>query len=69
VKEIKHIELARGLGAPEGAKPAYYRITEIWFESAEQMFKVSTTPECKKVDDDVPNFATGGATVILSKID
>ena len=69
VKEIKHIELAKGLGAPEGAKPAYYRITELWFESAEQLFKVSATPEWKKVVDDVPNFATGGATVILSKIE
>jgi uncharacterized protein (TIGR02118 family) len=62
VKEIKHIELAKGLGAPEGAKPAYYRVTELWFESAEQLFKVSTTPEWQKVVDDVPNLATGGAT-------
>jgi uncharacterized protein (TIGR02118 family) len=65
VKEIKHIELAKGLGAPEGR----YRVTELWFESAEQLFKVSTTPEWKKVVDDVPNLATGGATVILSKIE
>jgi uncharacterized protein (TIGR02118 family) len=69
VKEIKHIELAKGLGAPEGVKPAYYRVTELWFESAEQLFKVSTTPEWKKVVDDVPNLATGGATVIFSKIE
>jgi hypothetical protein len=31
--------------------------------------QVAATPEWKKIVEDVPNFASGGATVLLSKIE
>ena len=30
---------------------------------------IAATPEWKKIVDDIPNFASGGATVLLSKIE
>lgn len=47
----------------------FYRITELWFDSAEQLQQIAATPEWKKIVEDVPNFASGGATVLISKIE
>lgn len=67
-KEIKHAEISMGLPGPDGKPPAFYRIAEIWFDSPEHMKQVTAMPEWKKIVDDVPNFASGGAVVMVSKI-
>jgi uncharacterized protein (TIGR02118 family) len=54
----------RGSGGP----PPFYRITELWFDSPEQLQQAAGTPLWKKIVEDVPNFASGGATILLSKI-
>jgi uncharacterized protein (TIGR02118 family) len=69
VKDIKRVELARGLPGPDGKPPSFYRITELWFDSPELFQQVTATPQWKAVIADVPNFASGGATVLVSKID
>ena len=69
IKGIKHIELAKGLPGPDGKPPAYYRVTELWFTSVKKMQAVTGTPAFKKVVDDVPNFATGGATIVVGQIE
>jgi uncharacterized protein (TIGR02118 family) len=66
---VKHTELAKGIPGPGGSSPPFYRITELYFDSAEQLQQIAATPEWKKIIDDVPNFASGGATVLLSKIE
>jgi len=54
---------------PGGDKPpAFYRIAELWFDSPEQMKAITSTAEWKKIADDVPNFASAGATIVVSKI-
>jgi uncharacterized protein (TIGR02118 family) len=68
VKEIKRIEVAKGLPGPGGSPPPFYRIFEAWFDSAEQFQQVTGTPQWKKIGEDVPNFASGGATVLISQI-
>jgi uncharacterized protein (TIGR02118 family) len=67
-KGIQKIELALGVPGP-GGPPPFYRITELWFESAEKMKEVTSTPSWKKIVDDVPNFATGGAIVLIAKVE
>jgi uncharacterized protein (TIGR02118 family) len=67
-KGIQKIELALGVPGPGGAPP-FYRITELWFESAEKMQEVTSTASWKKIVEDVPNFATGGATVLIAKVE
>jgi uncharacterized protein (TIGR02118 family) len=69
VKGVKRVELAKGLAQPDGKPPAFYRITELWFSSAKKMQAVTGTPAWKKIVDDVPNFASGGATVLVSQIE
>jgi uncharacterized protein (TIGR02118 family) len=68
VKDIR-VELAKPLPKPDGTPPAYYRITEIWFASLDDMKRITATPAWKKIGGDVPNFASGGVTVLVSRIE
>lgn len=68
VKEIKRVEISMGLPEPGGKPPAFYRIAELWFENLEQLQKAVATPVWKKIADDVPTFASGGVTIVTSKI-
>jgi uncharacterized protein (TIGR02118 family) len=69
VKGLRKVELAKPMPGPDGKAPAFYRITEIWFSSAAQMQKVAAKDDWKAIVADVPNFATGGATVLVSNIE
>jgi uncharacterized protein (TIGR02118 family) len=55
--------------AADGSPPAYYRMFEIWFDNQADMSAITATPEWKKVVADVSNFATGGITRVVSKLD
>jgi uncharacterized protein (TIGR02118 family) len=69
VKGVSRIELAKPLPGPGGKPPAFYRVTELWFENMPAMQEIMARPEWKKIVDDVPNFASGGATILVSEID
>ncbi len=69
IKGIERIELAKLLPGPNGEAPPYFRITELWFASPKALEAVAATPEWKAIIADVPNFATGGATVFLSTVE
>lgn len=55
------------VSTPDGSEPPYHRIAELWFDSAEQMEESLATPEGQAATGDIPNFATGGATVLVSE--
>jgi uncharacterized protein (TIGR02118 family) len=65
----KRMETSKCPPAADGSPAPYYRIFEIWFDSQEEMAAITSTPEWKKVVADVPNFATGGMTRVLSRLD
>ena len=62
-------EKARVVGAPDGGKPAFYRIFEFWFETEDAMQKTMGSPEGKAAVDDLQKFATGGVTVLVSAVE
>lgn len=62
-------ETSRCPPAADGSPAAFYRIFEIWFDSPAEMTAITTSQEWKKVRADVENFATGGVTRIVSKLD
>lgn len=65
----KRTETSKFPPAADGSPAPYYRIFEIWFDSQADMTAITSTPEWKKVVADVPNFATGGITRVVSKLD
>ncbi len=75
----KHLPLAQkipnfrrfevgSVGAVDEGEPPYYRIAELWFESAEQMGEALSSPEGEAATGDLQNFATGGATFFVSGV-
>ena len=68
IKGVRRIELSKVAQASGAPAPAFYRIAELYFSSKAQMDKVMATPEAKATVADLPNFATGGFTVLVSEI-
>jgi uncharacterized protein (TIGR02118 family) len=65
---ISRIELSKVVQAPGGPTPPFYRIAELYFTSKTQMDKVMSTPAAQTAVGDIPKFATGGFTVLVSEI-
>ena len=51
---------------PDGSPPPYYRVVELYFDSEEELQASRATPEGRAPGEDVPNYATGGATVLIA---
>lgn len=51
----------------DGGEVPYYRIAELWFQSAEQMSNALSSPEGVAATADLGNLATGGATFFVSE--
>jgi len=65
----KRTETSKCPPAADGSPAPYYRIFEIWFDSQADMTAITSTAEWKKVVADVPNYATGGITRVVSTLD
>jgi uncharacterized protein (TIGR02118 family) len=66
---LQRFEASRVVAAPDGDEPPYYRIAELWFESQEALQASMGSPEGQATAGDIPNFASGGATVLISVVD
>jgi uncharacterized protein (TIGR02118 family) len=62
-------EAAKVLGTPEGGKADFYRTAEIWWSSEEAMKQTLASSEGQATVADIPNFATGGVTVMVSAVE
>ena len=54
------------LPGPDGSPPPYFLTAELVWESAEVMQASLSSPDGAAATGDVPNFATGGATMVVS---
>ena len=68
ISGFTRLELSKVMPGPDGAKPAFYRMAEFWFESAAAMQACMASPEAKAAADDLKNFSTGGVTFFASEI-
>ena len=66
---VQRFEAGRVAGSPDGGDAPYYRIAELWFEDEPALQATMGSPEGQECVADIPNFATGGATVLVSAID
>ena len=46
----------------------YYRIFEFWFEDLDGLQASMGSPEGQAAVADIPNYATGGATTLVSEV-
>jgi uncharacterized protein (TIGR02118 family) len=66
---LKMFETSRVGGTPDGGDPPYYRVAELSFESPEALEVSLSSPEGQETVGDLPNFASGGATVLIAQVD
>lgn len=69
IPDLERFEAARVVATPDGGEPPYYRIVELYFESLERMQESLGSEGGEATVEDIPNFATGGATVFISELD
>jgi uncharacterized protein (TIGR02118 family) len=63
---LRRFETGKVLGTPDGAPAPYYFIAELSFDDAEALQTAMVTPEGQAAAGDVPNFASGGATMMIA---
>jgi len=68
VSGIAKAELTKFLPGPDGSKPDYYRMAEVYYDSPELMQSSLGSPEGKTLTDDLANFATGGVKMLVGEV-
>ncbi len=68
VKGVRRFEIAKVVGTADGSPSPYYRIADLYFDSAEQMQQSLGSQEGQAAAADIANFASGGATLLISEV-
>jgi|SRR4051795_2674786 len=66
---LRRFESAHGIATPDGSDVPYQRIAELSFDDMDALQASMGSEEGRAAVDDIPNFATGGATVFIARID
>jgi uncharacterized protein (TIGR02118 family) len=66
---LQRVETALILGTAQGELAPYYRIAELWFADIGQLQAAAASAEGQALAADVANFATGGITVLIARVD
>ena len=69
IKGVVRLELTKFIAGPDGGKPAFYRMAELYFNTQTEMEQSLGSPEGQAVIDDIQNFATGGVTVLIGSVE
>ena len=56
------------VSTPDGSEPPFHRIAELWFEDAATMEASLASEDGEAATGDLPNFASGGATFLISEV-
>ena len=57
------------LAGPDGSRPAFYRMADLYFADQDQMRVAMASPEGQATASDRANFATGGATLLVGMVE
>jgi len=60
--------LSKVVGTPDGSPTPFYRLADLYFDDLEHLQSVMGSPEGQATVADLPNFATGGVTVVISEV-
>lgn len=66
---VRGAESGKVTGTPSGDKPAYYRYAAMAYASNEDLQHGIDSQDGRAVLADLPNFATGGVTVLITEDD
>jgi len=66
---VARLEFTKFVAGPDGGRPAFYRMAELYFPSQAQMQETLGSPEGQATVADLPNFATGGVTIVIGSVE
>jgi uncharacterized protein (TIGR02118 family) len=69
IPHLRHGESALVLGGADGGPAPYHRFAALSFASMEEFQAAAASPEAQATLADLPNFATGGVTVFVARVD
>ena len=69
MKGVARLELTKFGAGPDGGKPAFYRMAEVYFATQAQMEQTLGSPEGQATVTDLAVFATGGVTILVGSVD
>jgi uncharacterized protein (TIGR02118 family) len=65
VPGVRNIRFGRVVRAADGGPPPYFLISDVYFDDEESLRIALESPEMAEAFADVPNFATGGVTIMI----
>ena len=65
---VRRAEIAKALPGPDGSRPPFYRVTEVYYDSLEDLQASNESPEGEATRADVENYATGGVTIFVADV-
>ena len=65
---LRRAEVARVVATPDGSAPAHHLIAELYFDDMDAFQAGMGGPEGQAAAADIPNFASGGATLLISEV-
>jgi uncharacterized protein (TIGR02118 family) len=68
IPNLRRFEAGKVLGTPDGSPAPYYLLAELSFDDAEALQAAMGSPEGQAAANDVPTFATGGATMMIAEV-
>ncbi|MEA2210801.1 MAG: hypothetical protein QOF83_749 [Solirubrobacteraceae bacterium] len=69
IPDVKRFEASRGAGTPDGGESPYFRMAELWYEDEDALRGSMASDAGQAAVNDIPKFATGGATVFVAAVD
>jgi uncharacterized protein (TIGR02118 family) len=68
MRGVSRLELTKFEAGPDGGRPEYYRMAELYFGTRTDFEQAVGSPEGRAAVADLSNFATGGVTVLVGAV-
>ena len=65
IPTLRKFEAGKVLGTPDGSAAPYHLIAQLSFDDVDALTAAMGSPEGHAAAGDIPNFATGGATLMI----
>jgi uncharacterized protein (TIGR02118 family) len=65
VPGVRNIRFGKVLRAADGGQPPFFLISDVYFDDEEALQRAIDSPEMAAAFADVPNFATGGVSIMI----
>jgi uncharacterized protein (TIGR02118 family) len=68
VKNVRRFETAMVAATADGSPSPFYRLADLYFDDMASLQAALASPEGQAAAQDLPNFATGGATLLIAEV-